>query len=257
MQRVERWQLLRVLTVSSLRSRYRNSVLGLAWGVLEPLSLTLVFVVVFSIMAPGSLYQGATPYPVFVFLGTVLWSLFAQGTMQGGNGVLLRSNLVKKIYFPRAYISLGYVFTILLTTVINLAVFALLVGFYGLGFAWSAIVFPVILGIEILIVLGVSLVLASIFVRLEDLRYLWQLITNVGLFASPVIYQPSLVAPQFAFWYELNPMVGILDAARDSLVNQTWPSASSLAYPAMLGTALLVLGIAVFRRSEHLFAERL
>ncbi len=83
-----RLDLLRALTVSSWHSRYRNSVLGFAWGILEPLSMTLIFVLVFSVLTRG-IYQGEAPYPVFVLLGTILWSLFAQGTMQGGNGILL------------------------------------------------------------------------------------------------------------------------------------------------------------------------
>ncbi len=251
-----RWQLLKVLTVSSWRARYRNSVLGFAWGILEPLSMTLVFVIVFSLLTHG-IYQGTTPYPVFVLLGQVLWSLFAQGTMQGGNGILLRSELVKKVYFPREYISLGYIVTILATTAINLVVFAILFAVYGLTPSWAALLFPVILGILLLMVVGASLLLASLFVRVEDLRYLWQLITSLGLFASPVVYQSSVVPPQYLLWYQLNPMVGILDAARDSLIYGTWPSLGSLAYPAALSAILFVFGLVAFRRSEHLFAERL
>ncbi len=253
---MNRWQLLKVLTISSWRSRYRNSVLGIAWGVLEPLSMTIVFVVVFSLLTQG-IYSGSAPYPIFILLGNVLWSLFAQGTTQGGNGVLMRSSLVKKIYFPREYISVAYIFTILVTTLINLLVVAGLFGIYGLSLSWTMLLFPAILLLETLLVLGVSLLLASLFVRVEDLRYFWQLVTTLGLFASPVIYQSSVVPQQYVFWYQLNPMVGLLDGARDCLIYGTWPAAWSLIYPAVLGLMLCILGFVVFRRSEHLFAERL
>jgi len=251
-----RWQLLKTLTVSSWRSRYRNSVLGFAWGILEPLSMTLVFVLVFSVLTRG-IYSGQAPYPVFVLLGTVLWSLFAQGTMQGGNGVLLRSGLIKKVYFPREYVAYSYILTILVTAMINLLLFAALYIAYGLRPAPAALLFPAILGILLLLVVGMSLLLASLFVRLEDLRYLWQLVVTLGLFASPVVYEPEVIPSQYAFWYSLNPMVGILNASRDVLIRGTWPPWESLLYPAALALVLLLLGFAAFRRSEHLFAERL
>ncbi len=252
----ERWQLLKVLTISSWRSRYRNSILGFAWGVLEPLSMTIVFVLVFSLLTHG-VYQGTTPYLIYVLSGQVLWSLFAQGTTQGGNGILLHTGLVKKVYFPREYLSLGYIFTILLTTLVNLVVFAVLFAIYGLSLSWTMLVFPALLGIEILLVLGISLLLASLFVRVEDLRYLWQLATTLGLFASPVIYQSSLVPQQYVFLYQLNPMVGILDATRDTLLYGTLPPVSTIVYPAVISFILCILGFVTFRRSEHLFAERL
>lgn len=256
MNYASRWQLLKTLTVSSWRSRYRNSVLGFAWGILEPLSLTLVFVLVFAVLTRG-IYDGEAPYPLFVLLGTVLWSLFAQGTMQGGNGVLLRSGLIKRVYFPREYISYSYILTILATALINLLVFAILYLGYGLRPSLPALLFPAILGILLLLVIGMSLLLASVFVRLEDLRYLWQLIITLGLFASPVIYEPGVVPPQYAPWYSLNPMVGILNASRDVLLRGMWPAWEILAYAGVLGVGLLILGFVVFRRSEHLFAERL
>lgn len=218
--------------------------------------MTFVFVLVFSLLTQG-LYAGTAPYPLFVLLGQVMWTLFAQGTTQGGNGILLRSGLVKKIYFPREYVSLAYILTILLTSAINLLVFGALFAFYGLVPTWTALLFPLILGILLLIVVAVSLLLAVCFIRIEDLRYLWQLAVAVGLFASPVVYEASVVPPQYAFWYGLNPMVGILEASRDVLVYGVWPSAWSLAYPALLGFLLLFVGLYVFRRSEHLFAERM
>ncbi len=250
------WQLLKILTTSGWRARYRNSVLGFAWSVLEPLSLTVVFVVVFSLLTRG-IYEGPAPYPVFVLLGTVLWSLFAQGTMQGSGGIFLRSSLIKKIYFPREYITYSYVLTILVTTLVSLSVFGLLYVVYGLTPGWPALLFPVILGSLLLLVIGTSLLLASIFVRLEDLRYLWQLITTLGLFASPVIYETAVVPSRYSFWYSLNPMVGILESAREILIFGIWPSLWALAYPATLGLILLGVGLFAFRRGEHLFAERL
>jgi lipopolysaccharide transport system permease protein len=253
---VGRWQLLRVLTVSSWRSRYRNSVLGFAWGILEPLSLTLVFVLVFSVLTKG-LYGGAAPYTIFVLLGTVLWSLFAQGTMQGGNGVMLQLGLVKKVYFPREYISLGYILTILVTTTVNLAVAVVLYPVYGLTVGWKALLFPVVVAIELLLVVGVAFLLAAIFIRVEDFRYLWQLLTALGLFASPVVYDPSVVPAAYVFWYNLNPMVGVLTASRDALIYDAWPPLWSIAYPALMGVVLLLIGYVTFKRSEHLFAERL
>lgn len=251
-----RWQLLRVLTVSSWRSRYRNSVLGFAWGVLEPLSLTLVFVIVFSVLTSG-LYEGPAPYPVFVILGTVLWTLFAQGTTQGGNGPLFRATLAKKVYFPRAYISFAYIMTILATSAVNLAVAGGLLAVYGIVPGPTALLFPVILGILLLLVVGVSLLLASIFVRVEDLKQLWRLVIVMGLFASPVVYEATVVPEEFSLWYGLNPMVGILNGSRDVLLYGVWPEAWSIAYPALLALVFITIGFFLFRRSEHLFAERL
>ncbi len=218
--------------------------------------MTLVFILVFSMLTTG-LYTGAAPYPVFVLLGQTLWTLFAQGTMQGGNSVLLQSGLVKKLYFPREYISYGVILTILVTSGVSLSMVGVLLVVYDIVPGWPAILFPVVLAILLLIVVGVSLLLAAFFVRIEDLRYLWQLVARLGLFISPVIYEPTIIPPQYALWYGLNPMVGILNTSRDVLLFGTWPSFWSLAYPAFLGIVLLGIGLLVFRRSEHLFAERL
>lgn len=256
LNQTNRWQLLKVLTVSSWRSRYRNSILGFAWGILEPLSLTAMFVIVFSILTRG-IYEGEAPYPVFVLLGTILWSLFAQGTTQGGNGVLMRSALAKQIYFPREYLSYSYILTILVTTGVNLGVFAMLHVAYGVTLAWTVLLFPLILGILLVLVVGTSLLLACIFVRVEDFRYLWQLMITLGLFASPVIYEATVMPSQYTSWYALNPMVGILNGSRDVLIFGVLPSLESILYPTLLAVVLLGIGYAAFRRSEHLFAERL
>jgi ABC-type polysaccharide/polyol phosphate export permease len=177
--------------------------------------------------------------------------------MQGGNGVLLRPGLVKKIYFPREYISLSYILTMLLTSIVSFLVFYIVFAIYGLVPKWPTLLFPVILAITLILVVGVSLVLVAILIRVEDLRYLWQLVITLGLFASPVVYDASVVPAQYAFWYSLNPMVGILGASREVLIYGVWPSAWSLVYPTLVGLSVLSLGLLIFRRSEHLFAERL
>ena len=208
-----RWSLLKVLITSSWRSRYRNSVLGFAWSVLEPLSMTFAFVVVFSALTTG-VYNGRAPYPVFVLLGQVLWTTFANGTIQGSNSIYAKSELIKKIYFPRHYVIFSYVLSVFITSLVNLGIFSILFFAYGLTPTRAALFFPVILGILTLLVTGVSLLLATIYVRVEDLRHLWGLIVTLGLFASPVIYEVNVVPLQYEFWYQLNPMVEILNAAR-------------------------------------------
>lgn len=251
-----RWNLLKVLITSSWRSRYRNSVLGFAWSVLEPLSMTFAFVVVFSALTTG-VYNGRAPYPVFVLLGQVLWTTFANGTIQGSNSIYAKAELIKKIYFPRQYVVFSYVLSVFFTSLVNLGIFGILFFAYGLTPTRAALFFPVILGILTLLVTGVSLLLATIYVRVEDLRHLWGLVVTLGLFASPVIYEVNVVPLQYEFWYRLNPMVEILNAARRVVIQGLWPNASALLYPALLSVAIFALGLFMFKRNEHLFAERL
>ncbi len=218
--------------------------------------MTVVFILVFSVLTQG-LYTGAAPYPVFVLLGQTLWTLFASGTTQGGSGILLRSGLVRKLYFPREYITLGNILTVLLTSVVSLSVLGVLLAVYGIVPGWPALLFPVILVILLLLVVGISLLLATVFIHVEDLKYLWQLVARIGLFASPVIYEPKVIPSQYAFWYGLNPMVGILNASRDVIIYGEWPSLWTLVYPALLALVILGIGLFFFKRNEHLFAERL
>ena len=252
----ELWQhreLLYFLTWRDIKVRYKQTALGVAWAVLQPLSTMLVFSLFFGRL--GGIPSDGVPYPIFAFTALVPWTFFAYGLSQASNSVVGSQQLVTKVYFPRLAIPIATV----LSGAIDFAIaFVMLVGmilWYQIvptaRILWIA---PLVL-LAIVSALGVGLWLSALNVKYRDVRYAVPFLTQLWLFATPIAYPSSLLDPPWRTVYALNPMVGVVEGFRWALLGSGTEPGPVLAASSLAALAILAGGALYFRRMEATFAD--
>lgn len=250
------WQyreLLYFLTWRDLKVRYRQTVLGAAWAVIQPLVTMIVFSVIFGRIA--RIPSDGVPYPAFAFAALVPWTFFATGVTQAANSLVGSQNLIRKVYFPRLIIPIAAV----LTGVIDLAIagvvlLALMLGFGivpGLASLW---IVPLV-GLAFVTALGVGIWLSALNVRYRDVHYVVPFLLQVWLFATPIAYPSSLLDEPWRTLYALNPMVGVVEGTRWALLSTATAPGPLVLVSAAVALFLLVSGSAYFRHVEGTFAD--
>jgi lipopolysaccharide transport system permease protein len=232
-----------------LKVRYKQTVLGVAWAVLQPVFAMIVFSVFFGRLA--KLPSGGVPYPVFAYSGVLLWQFFARALTEASTSLVANERLLTKVYFPRLYIPLSVV----LAAIVDLAV-AFIVGIplllaYGQvpGPGW--LLLPVILFSVVIASLGIGLLFSALDVRYRDIRYVLPFVSQVWMFASPVVYPTSLVPARWQSFYALNPMVGFLEAWRAALLGTGPIPWTLLATSSASALVLFGLGLYMFQSVER------
>ena len=263
----EIWQfreLMWTLSLRSLKSRYRQTLFGASWAIIQPLTLTVVFTLVFGKFAKVDTH--GEYYPLFAYTAMLPWQLFSNIVTRGSNSVLENGAIVKKVYMPREVCPLSSI----LVCLVDFAVASLaLVIFMVLGHKAPTpllLYLPVLLLVEILLALGVILFLSAVGVFYRDVGYGLPLVLQLGMLVSPVPYDVAWVGknyPQYVNWYMLNPMASIVDGFRQIVVNQQMPRWDYLPYSPWVymaysaGVALLFMwaGYWYFKREEGRFAD--
>jgi lipopolysaccharide transport system permease protein len=216
-------ELLYFLTWRDIKVRYKQTVLGAAWAVIQPLFMMLVFSLFFGKLA--GLPSDGIPYPVFAFCGLLPWQLFANSLTQASNSLVGSQNLITKVYFPRLVVPISAV----LGGLVDFAIaFVLLLGmmfYYGIVPGWQIVVLPGLVLLVVLASLGVGLWLSALNVQYRDVRYTISFLVQFWLFATPVAYPSSIVPEKWRVLYALNPMVGVVDGFRWALLGSDTLSA--------------------------------
>jgi homopolymeric O-antigen transport system permease protein len=268
----ELWQyryLLRNLVVRDLRARYKNSVFGVLWSLLNPLAMMLVFTLLFSFMGNDSTRQ----YPVFVLVGLIPWMFFSGSLMAGTTSVTSNASLVKKVYFPRDLLPISAMLSNLVNFAIAFVVLVVFLYAFGIGLTVHALWVPAILAIQIIFILGLCLLLGAFTVFYRDVLMILDVVLMAWFFLTPVFYSLEVFGPtatimgitfdpaQVMRW--INPMASIIDGYRTVLWG-TYASDGPVGMnPAYLlrtfVTAVIVLAVGyfVFYRLEHKFGEKL
>ncbi len=238
---------------TDFKLRYYGSILGYFWSLLKPLFLFLVLWMVFTVFMKWDIPN----YQLYLLLGIMLWNFFAEGTSMGVNSLVSKSGILKKIYFPRIFIVIATTITAFLSLFFNLIVFFIFSFFSGIFISWHFILFiPVILFLY-LIVLGVSLFLSALYIKLRDINQIWEVILQVGFWLTPIIYPLAFVPEKFQFYLFLNPITGIIQNSRLLLVEHVYPSFLSVAYMFGWAVLLVVIGFLVFKKLSPYAAEEL
>jgi lipopolysaccharide transport system permease protein len=245
--------LLWLWTLREVQVRYKQSVLGVAWAVLQPLALTLVFTCVFSRLVRVD--TGGIPYPVFAYVALVPWTFFATSLSFGTASLVNNMNLVTKIYFPREILPLASIGAALLDFTIAAAILAGMVIVYRISAGMNALWVLPLLGVQIILSVGVVLLGSAMLVFLRDMRFVIPLLIQVWMYASPIIYPVDSVPERFRTLYYLNPMAGIIDGYRRALLLNQPPSLHGLALSLAVSVTLLATGYWFFKRSEPVFAD--
>ncbi len=256
LQAKELWQhreLLYFLTWRDIKVRYKQTVLGLAWAVLQPLAIALTLTLFLGRLV--KVPSGGLPYPVFAYSAMVVWQLFAQALTQSSNSLLANERLVTKVYFPRLIVPLSAVLASLLDFVISLLVLAMFLAYYRVAPTATIVALPLMVFLVVLIALGVGLWLAALNVEYRDVRYTVGFLVQFWFFATPVAYPTSVVPERWRIWYGLNPMVGVVEGFRWALQGEGAAPLLLLAISAGVAVVLFMSGLYYFRRTEDTFAD--
>lgn len=244
------------LTWRDIKVRYKQTVLGAAWALLQPLGAMALFAWIFGRVA--RLPSDGLPYPLFAFAGLIPWIFFSNALGSAGNSLVGSSHLITKVYFPRVLIPASAVLAGLVDLGISLGGIGGMMVWYGIAPTRWLLLLPVLIGMTILLALGVGLWLSALHVRFRDIRYLIPFLLQVWLFATPILYPRSVVAEQYQWLSQLNPMSGLIEAYRVVLLRGGAPLPldwSGLGLSAAGTMVLLVTGVYGFRRMERTFAD--
>lgn len=246
-------ELLYFLIWRDVKVRYKQTALGVAWAVIQPLMTMIVFSIFFGKL--GKMASDGVPYPIFSFAALVPWTLFATGLTQGTNSLIGSSNLIKKVYFPRLIIPTATVLAGLVDFLVAFGVLLLLMAGYGILPTVNLLWLPLFLLLALVTSLGISLWLSAINVEYRDVKYVVPFLTQIWLFATPIAYSSSLLDEPWRTIYGINPMVGVVEGFRWALLGTNTQPGSMVLVSAVASIALLVSGAFYFRRMEKVFAD--
>jgi lipopolysaccharide transport system permease protein len=252
----ELWQyreLLYFLVWRDVKVRYKQTVLGAAWAVIQPVTAMIIFSIIFGRFA--KIPSNGLPYPVFVYAGLLAWLYFQQSLTQSSASIVGNAQLVTKVYFPRLVIPLASVASPVVDFGIALTVLLALMAWYGIVPGIELLAAPAFLALALLVAFGIGLWLSALNVRYRDVPYALPFIAQVWLFATPVIYPTSLLPADWRWLLSLNPMTGVIEGFRWSLLGTGKPSVVVVLVSLGSGLALLASGFAYFRTSERQFAD--
>lgn len=246
-------ELLWFLAWRDIKIRYKQTVLGAGWAIIQPLFTMIVFSIFFGRLA--KVPSDGQPYPVFALCALVPWQLFAYALTQSSNSVVAEQRLITKVYFPRLIIPIASVLSGLIDFLIAFALLLVFMAWYDVYPGWAILTVPLFALLAIATALAVGLWLSALNVQYRDFRYTVPFLTQFWMFASPVAYSSSLVPEDWRMWYGLNPMAGVIEGFRWALLGGTECAWGTLAVSILTVSMLLVGGVYYFRRMERTFAD--
>lgn len=252
-------ELFYILSWRDIRVRYKQTVIGAAWGVIRPLLTMLIFTFVFGKL--GNLDQkGAVPYPILVFAGLLPWQFFSSALSEASNSLIGNSNLITKIYFPRLIIPASSIIVSLVDLGISFVLLLLVMVFFKYLPPIQILLLPLFVILAFLISFGTGLYVTALNVKYRDFRYIVPFIVQLGIYVTPVGYSSTIIAQKYSdkarLLYSINPMVGVIDGFRWSIAGEPLYMPGFLL---SLGVTLffLWLGINYFRKTEKSFADNI
>ncbi len=246
-------ELLYFLVWRDVKVRYKQTALGAAWAILQPLATMLIFTVVFGRLA--KVPSDGVPYPVFAYCALLPWQLFANAVSESSNSVVNNQHLVKKVFFPRLLIPIAPIMTGLVDFAIAFVLLAVMMIHYSIRPGVAVVTVPLFLLLAVATALGIGLWLSALNVQYRDVRHVIPFLVQFWLFATPVGYPSSLVPAKWRLLYGLNPMAGVVEGFRWALLGTRNSPGPMLAVSAAAVTVLVVTGLVYFRRMETTFAD--
>jgi lipopolysaccharide transport system permease protein len=246
-------ELLYFLVWRDIKVRYKQTVLGVAWAVLQPLLTMVVFSIFFGVL--GRMSSEGLPYPVFFYAALVPWTYFSSCVRRSSDSLVGSSSLISKVYFPRLVLPLASVLSSLVDFGFAFLVLLVLLLFYRLVPTWSILLLPLYLLLALVTGLGVGLWLSALNVRYRDFQFVVPFLIQTWFFVTPIIYPSTLIPEAWRAWYGLNPMVGVVEGFRGALLSTSSNPGPIVGVSALVSVVLLLSGAFYFRRMEHTFAD--
>jgi len=254
------WQyreLLYFLVWRDVKVRYKQTVLGVAWVILQPLASMALFTVLFGVLLKAP--SGDVPYPIFAYAGLLPWNYFSAALTRSSGSVVNSANLVTKVYFPRLVIPLSSVLSSLVDFAVSAAVFGVLMAIYGVPLTSRVLVLPVLVLLAMITALGFGLWLSALNVRYRDINYLVPFVVQIWMYVTPVVYASTLIPEAYRFLLSLNPMTGVVEGFRWALLGSS-ATGTTLSGPLVgisvaIALAVFLSGLVFFRTTERTFAD--
>jgi lipopolysaccharide transport system permease protein len=245
-------ELLYVLTMRDIKVRYKQTVLGFAWAIIQPVMLMVVFSIFFGRLA--QMPSDGFPYPIFVYAALLPWTFFSNSVTNSANSLVGSAHLVSKVYFPRLIIPLSSVGSGFVDFVIAAAILLLLMIYYGVSWTPNLLMAPILVAGVIFTALGVGTALAALNVAYRDFRYVIPFLVQFWMFATPVVYPASIVPQEWQWAVFLNPMAGVIEGFRATFLGRPFDIPGMLVSLA-IAAILFGAGIAYFEQVERRFAD--
>lgn len=241
------------LVLRDIKIKYKQTVLGAAWAVIQPFFTMIVFSLFFGRLA--KVPSDNIPYPIFAYAALVPWTYFANSLTLSANSLVGNTQLISKIYFPRLIVPIAPILAGLLDFFIALIVLFVMMLFYGLTPTPYVIVFPLLTLLMMMIGAGVGTWLAALNAQYRDIKYTVPFLIQLWMFSSPIVYPASMIPEKFRFWYGLNPMAGIIEGFRSILLGTVPFPFKMIVISTIVAILLFVSGVMYFRRMERYFAD--
>jgi lipopolysaccharide transport system permease protein len=245
-------ELLAVLTMRDIKVRYKQTVLGVAWAVIQPLLTMMLFSLVFGRLA--KMPSDGLPYPIFVYTGLLAWTFFANALTTSGNSLVGQQHLISKVYFPRLIIPLSSVGTGLIDFAISACILLALMVYFGIGWSWNLLAVPFLMIAVIFIALGVGTLLSALTVTYRDFRYVMPFMVQFWMYATPVVYPASLFPEKWQWVLFLNPMAGLIEGFRSAFLDRPFDW-MGIGISMSVAVVVFLLGVFYFEKMERRFAD--
>ena len=245
-------ELIAAFTMRDVKLRYKQTGLGIAWAVLQPLLTMVIFTIFFGGLA--HIPSDGVPHPLFVLAALLPWTLFSDGLTRSTISMVSNSTIMTKVYFPRMIMPLASIISPLVDFAVSFIILLAMMVYYGFVPTINVIFLPLFILLALATSLGVGLWLSALNVKYRDFQYTVPFLIQIWMFASPVVYSSSLVPASLRVWYGLNPMAGVIEGFRWALLGTGTPSAMVLVSVGMV-ILLLVSGMFYFRRMEQYYAD--
>ncbi len=247
------FNLIKEIALSDFKLKYNGSVLGYLWSLLNPLLLFAVLYLVFSIFIRFDVPN----YNLYLLLGIIIWSFFAESTLTGMSAFLAKASLISKVNFKKEVIIYSSILTSSFTFLLNLVVFFIFFAFSSASFSFTMLLLPIFLILLILFSLGMIFLLSTSYMKFRDVSHIWQVALQLGFWLTPIVYSISFVPERFHALFLLNPMATLINSARDIVIYGTIPASGPILIASAIIVVVFAAGYILFKRNSRYFAEEL
>src|SRR5262245_31948648 len=246
-------EILYFLVWRDVKLRYKQTAIGAAWAILQPLATMAIFTVIFGRLA--KIPSDGLPYALFAFTGLLPWIYFSQAIARSGASVVSDSNLIKKVYFPRLLIPIAAILSPLVDFLVSFVFLLGMAAWFGIRPGWNIVTLPFFLAFAMITALAAGLWLSALNVKYRDVGHTLPFLIQIWMYASPVAYSVALIPEKWRLVYGLNPMAGAIEGFRWALLHKDRPAFGVIVVSAAVVLALLIGGVMFFKRSERSFAD--
>ena len=246
-------ELIYAFTLREIKVRYKQTVLGASWAILQPLALTIIFTIIFSIFLKVD--SGPIPYPIFAYSALLPWTFFTTSVNFGSLSVVNNSSLVTKIFFPRETLPISAIAAAFFDFIIAAIIFLVMMIYYNVGISFNILLLLIIMPAIIIFTLGVTLMLSALNVIFRDIKFVVPLLLQIWLYTSPIIYSVDQVPQRLKNIYIVNPMAPLIESFRKVTVAGSLPNFAELALAITISIAVFITGYAFFKSKEKIFTD--